>query len=427
MYQKTKLKSDFLRTLKSRGFIHDCTDLKGLDEKSNRGENLIAYVGYDATAQSLHVGHLINVMMLRWLQKFGGKPVTLIGGGTTRIGDPSFRSEERPLLNIKDIEVNIGLLRNVFDKYLDYNKKSNKALMVDNASWLTKLNYLEFLRDYGKHFSINRMLSFESVKTRLEREQSLSFLEFNYMLLQAYDFWELNKRFGCTLQIGGSDQWGNIVVGIDLIRRISNNQAFGLTSQLITNSDGTKMGKSQGKAIWLNSDLLSPYEFWQFWRNTDDKDVFRFLLLYTELPYDDCERYGSLKGNQINDAKILLANQVTELCHGKKASIKANSTSIKVFEEGKVDLNLPTRFIDSEDLNPSINIVQLFVKSGLVKSGKEAKRLIAEGGARYNDIIVNSSNLLISQKDIIEPMKLSAGKKRHILIKLKTNSLSTNA
>ena len=419
MCQDQQLKSDFLRVLSSRGFINDCTDLKGLDTNSCNMKNLIAYVGYDATAQSLHVGHLINIMMLRWLQKFGGKPITLIGGGTTRVGDPSFRSEERPLLRIKDIEKNIDSLRTVFNRYLSYESTPNKALMVDNATWLTELNYLEFLRDFGRHFSINRMLSFESVRTRLDREQSLSFLEFNYMLLQAYDFWELNKRFNCSLQIGGSDQWGNIVSGIELIRRVSEkNQAFGLTSPLITTADGKKMGKSQGKAIWLNSDLLSPYEFWQFWRNTSDRDVNRFLLLYTELPYDDCQRYGNLKGHEINDAKILLANQVTELCHGREASLSANSAAVKVFEEGKIDPNMPTKVIGSDDLRPSMNIAQMLVKSGLVSSGKEAKRLIAEHGARYNDMLITSPNLQLTEDHFKQPIKLSAGKKRHVILKL---------
>ena len=413
-----KLQSDFLQVLSNRGFIHDCTDLNGLDKICCDKKEMIAYVGYDATARSLHVGHLVNIMMLRWFQKFGGQPITLIGGGTTRVGDPSFRSEERPLISTEEIESNIKSLRTVFNKYLNYKKEFNPALMVNNASWLTKLNYLDFLRDFGRHFSINRMLSFEAVKTRLNREQSLSFLEFNYMLLQAYDFLELNRKFRCCLQIGGSDQWGNIVSGIDLIRRVSDIPTFGLTSPLITTADGKKMGKSHGKAVWLNSALLSPYEFWQFWRNTDDNDVKKFLLLYTELPYETCNSYGSLQGHQINDAKILLANQITELCHGKKAAMAANATAIKVFEEGKVDSNLPTQIISLSDLKPAMNITQLLVKSGLVSSGKEAKRLIAEAGARYNDTLVTSPAFQLTPEHFRESVKLSAGKKRHVLLKL---------
>ena len=413
-----KLQSDFLQVLSKRGFIHDCTDLNGLDKICCDKKKMIAYVGYDATARSLHVGHLVNIMMLRWFQKFGGQPITLIGGGTTRVGDPSFRSEERPLISTEEIESNIKSLRTVFNKYLNYKKEFNPALMVNNASWLTKLNYLDFLRDFGRHFSINRMLSFEAVKTRLNREQSLSFLEFNYMLLQAYDFLELNRKFGCCLQIGGSDQWGNIVSGIDLIRRVSDIPTFGLTSPLITTADGKKMGKSHGKAVWLNSALLSPYEFWQFWRNTDDNDVKKFLLLYTELPYETCNSYGALQGHQINDAKILLANQITELCHGKKAALAANATAIKVFEEGKIDSNLPTQTIRLSDLKPAMNITQLLVKSGLVSSGKEAKRLIAEAGARYNDALVTSPAFQLTPEHFRKSVKLSAGKKRHVLLKL---------
>ena len=423
MDQNIEIRSEFLQTLSTRGFINDCTDLKGLDEYCLRPNSSIAYVGYDATAQSLHVGHLVNIMMLRWFQKFGGQPITLVGGGTTRVGDPSFRSEARPVLSIQEITSNISSLKTVFDKYLSYEEKSNKALMVDNAKWLTKLNYLDFLRDFGRYFSINRMLSFESVKTRLEREQSLSFLEFNYMLLQAYDFWELNRRFKCCLQIGGSDQWGNIVTGMDLIRRCSDNVAFGLTSPLITTSDGKKMGKSLGKAIWLNSELLSPYDFWQFWRNTDDNDVAKFLLLYTELPYEDCVRYGSFKGQEINHAKILLADKVTDLCHGEKAASAAKKTATNVFEGGIIDPNLPTKVIYLDDLNPEITIIQLLVKSELVTSGKEAKRLISDEGAKYNGMLVTSSNLKLSKNDFEAPLKLSAGKKRHVLMKLQNNDL----
>ena len=417
--QPQNIKSNFLSTLFSRGFIHDCTDLEGLDRALIDNKILTAYVGYDATAESLHVGHLVNIMMLRWFQKFGGIPITLIGGGTTRVGDPSFRSEERPLLDLDEIKKNILSLKTIFKNYINYDKENNNAIMLDNSEWLPKLNYLDFLRDYGKYFSINRMLSFESVKARLEREQSLSFLEFNYMLLQSYDFFILNQKYNCTIQFGGSDQWGNIVSGIELIRKLKNKKSFGLTTPLITTSDGKKMGKSQGKAVWLKSELLSPYEFWQFWRNTSDSDVEKFLLLYTEIPSADCKKYGSLKGSKINEAKILLANKVTELCHGKEASELANKTATNVFRYGEADENLPTKLISKKDLEPDIGIVQLYIISGLVKSGKEAKRLIKENGARLNDEIVKSPDLRLNPKNFNNFVKLSLGKKNHLLVKMK--------
>ena len=417
--QPQNIKSHFLSTLFSRGFIHDCTDLEGLDKELKDKKRLTAYVGYDATAESLHVGHLVNIMMLRWFQKFGGIPITLIGGGTTRVGDPSFRSEERPLLDLDEIKKNILSLKTIFKNYINYDKENNKAIMLDNSEWLPKLNYLDFLRDYGKFFSINRMLSFESVKARLEREQSLSFLEFNYMLLQSYDFFILNKKYNCSIQFGGSDQWGNIVSGIELIRKLKNKKSFGLTTPLITTSDGKKMGKSQGKAVWLKSELLSPYEFWQFWRNTSDSDVEKFLLLYTEIPSADCKKYGSLKGSKINEAKILLANNVTELCHGKETSELASKTATNVFKYGEVDENLPTKIISKKDLDPDIGIVQLYIISGLVKSGKEAKRLIKENGARLNDEIVKSPDLRLTPKNFNNFVKLSLGKKNHLLVKIK--------
>ena len=416
-----KLKSNFLNTLYSRGFIHDCTDIKGFDNELKKNNQMTAYVGYDATAESLHVGHLVNIMMLRWFQKFGGIPITLIGGGTTRVGDPSFRSVERPLLEISEIRKNIFSLKRIFKNYLDYHHKDNKALMLDNTNWLPKLNYLDFLRDYGKLFSINRMLSFDSVKSRIEREQSLSFLEFNYMLLQAYDFLILKKNFNCSIQFGGSDQWGNIVSGIELIRKSTNKKTFGLTTPLITTSDGKKMGKSQGKAVWLKSKLLSPYEFWQFWQNTSDSDVLKFLLLYTEIPISECKKYGNFKGSQINDAKILLANKVTELCHGRKSSTLALKTATNVFKHGESDKNLPTKFFLRKDLDPDISIIKLFINSGLLKSAKEVKRLINENGAKINDEIIKSTDLRLKIKDFNSFIKLSVGKKRHILIKLKTN------
>jgi len=417
--QNQNLKSQFLSTLFDRGFINDCTDLSGLDSILINNKSTTAYIGYDATAESLHVGHLVNIMMLRWFQKYGGIPITLIGGGTTRVGDPSFRSEERPLLNISEIKKNTSSLRAIFKNYINYDLNKNKALMLDNSNWLPKLNYLDFLREYGKHFSINRMLSFESVKTRLDREQSLSFLEFNYMLLQAYDFYILKKDYNCLIQFGGSDQWGNIVSGIELIRKLTNEKSFGLTTPLITTSDGKKMGKSQGQAIWLKSELLSPYEFWQFWRNTSDEDVEKFLLLYTEIPVNDCKKYGNLKGELINDAKILLANKITELCHGKDSSNLASKTAENVFKHRETDINLPTKFIHKKNLKNEIGIIQLFIISGLVKSGKEAKRLISENGAKINDELIKTPDHRLQSEDFENPVKLSAGKKRHMLLKIK--------
>src|SRR6056297_183799 len=334
-------KSDFMRVMMERGFLADCTDYQGLDEALMQGV-VPGYIGFDATAKSLHVGSLIQIMMLRWLQKTGHKPITLMGGGTTKVGDPSFRADERPLLTPAQIDDNIDGIKQVFAKYISYDDSDTGALMLNNAEWLDGLNYLDFLRDIGRHFSVNRMLSFESVKSRLDREQSLSFLEFNYMILQAYDFLELNRRYGCVLQMGGSDQWGNIVNGIDLTRRVLEDEVFGLTSPLLTTSDGRKMGKSAGGAVWLNADMLSPYEFWQFWRNTADADVGRFLKLYTELPIVECDRLGALAGSEINEAKIVLANEITTLAHGADATAAAAATAREVFEKGGVGDNLPT-------------------------------------------------------------------------------------
>ncbi len=410
-------KSDFIRIMMERGFLADCTDYQGLDDQLSAGV-VPAYIGYDATAQSLHVGHLMNIMVLRWLQKTGHRPITLMGGGTTKVGDPSFRSDERPLLGPEQIDANINGMQQVFAKYLSYDDAPNGALMLNNAEWLDQLNYLEFLRDIGRHFSVNRMLSFESVKSRLDREQSLSFLEFNYMILQAYDFLELNRRYGCLLQMGGSDQWGNIVNGIDLTRRVLDNEIFGLTTPLLTTSDGRKMGKSQGGAIWLNGDMLSPYEFWQFWRNTTDADTGKFLKLFTELPVEECNRLGALEGSDINEAKIILANEVTALLHGQDAADAAAQTAKDVFEKGGIGDDLPTLALSAQDVGDGISIVQLIVKSGLAGSGKEAKRLIAEGGAKMNDDALTDAGLMISPADMAEPIKLSAGKKRHALVTL---------
>ena len=410
-------KSDFMRVMIERGFLADCTDYQGLDEALSAGV-VPGYIGFDATAKSLHVGSLIQIMMLRWLQKTGHKPITLMGGGTTKVGDPSFRSDERPLLGPEQIDANIAGIKQVFSAYLDYSDAPDGALMLNNAEWLDNLKYLDFLRDIGRHFSINRMLSFESVKSRLDREQSLSFLEFNYMILQAYDFLELNRRYGCLLQMGGSDQWGNIVNGIDLTRRVLDHEIYGLTSPLLTTSDGKKMGKSQSGAVWLNADMLSPYEFWQFWRNTTDADTGRFLKLYTELPVGECDRLGALEGSDINAAKIILANEVTTLLHGADAAAAAEATAREVFEHGGVGDDLPTLTLTAADVADGISIVQLIVRAGLAGSGKEAKRLIADNGARMNDEPLTDAGLMVDASALSAPIKLSAGKKRHALVQL---------
>ena len=410
-------KSEFMAVMMQRGFLADCTDYQGLDDALSRGV-IPAYIGFDATAKSLHVGSLIQIMMLRWLQKTGHKPITLMGGGTTKVGDPSFRADERPLLTEAQIDSNIAGIKKVFESYISYDDGPTGALMLNNAEWLDSLNYLDFLRDIGRHFSVNRMLSFESVKSRIDREQSLSFLEFNYMILQAYDFLELNRRYGCLFQMGGSDQWGNIVNGIDLTRRVLNHDIYGLTSQLMTTSDGKKMGKSQNGAVWLNADMLSAYEFWQFWRNTTDADTGRFLKLYTELPIEECERLGALQGSEINSAKIILANEVTGLLHGAEAARTAEATARDVFEKGGTGDDLPTLTLNAADITDGISIVQLLVKSGLANSGKEAKRLIAEDGAKLNDAPLSDTGLVLQAGDLAEPIKLSKGKKKHALVQL---------
>nr|WP_213396097.1 tyrosine--tRNA ligase [Yoonia sp.] len=410
-------KSDFMSVMMERGFLADCTDYQGLDDALSRGV-VTTYIGYDATAKSLHVGHLLNIMMLRWLQKTGHQPITLMGGGTTKVGDPSFRADERPLLTADQIDANIAGMQQVFAKYLTYGDGPTDALMLNNAEWLDGLNYLDFLRDIGRHFSVNRMLAFESVKSRLDREQSLSFLEFNYMILQAYDFLELNRRYGCLLQMGGSDQWGNIINGIDLTRRVLDHEIYGLTSPLLTTSDGRKMGKSAGGAVWLNADMLSPYEFWQFWRNTTDADTGRFLKLYTELPLDECTRLGALQGADINAAKIILANEVTALLHGAEAAATAEATAREVFEHGGVGDDLPTLTLGAAELGDGMSIAQIIVRAGLAATGKEAKRLIAENGARLNDEPLTDAGLMVDAAMLAQPIKLSAGKKRHALVQL---------
>lgn len=410
-------KSEFMSVMMTRGFLADCTDYQGLDDALSNGV-VPAYIGFDATATSLHVGSLIQIMMLRWLQKTGHKPITLMGGGTTKVGDPSFRADERPLLTEEKINENIAGIKKVFAAYMTYDDTPNGALMLNNAEWLDNLNYLSFLRDIGRHFSINRMLSFESVKSRLDREQSLSFLEFNYMILQAYDFLELNRRYGCLLQLGGSDQWGNIVNGIDLTRRVLDHEIYGMTSPLLTTSDGKKMGKSAAGAVWLDAELVSPYEFWQFWRNTTDADTGKFLKLYTELPVDECERLGALEGSDINAAKIILANEVTAMLHGAEAAVAAEATAREVFEKGGIGDDLPTLSLTADELGDGMSIVQIIVKSGLAGSGKEAKRLISENGAKLNDEALTDAGMMVTAEMLAAPIKLSAGKKRHALVQL---------
>ena len=410
-------KSDFMRVMMTRGFLADCTDYQALDEAFAKGV-VPGYIGFDATAKSLHVGSLIQIMMLRWLQKCGGKPIVLMGGGTTKVGDPSFRADERPLLTNAQIDDNIAGIKRAFSPYVTFGEGASDAVMVNNAEWLDGLNYLGFLRDIGRHFSVNRMLSFESVKSRLDREQSLSFLEFNYMILQAYDFLELNRRYGCLVQMGGSDQWGNIVNGVDLTRRVIDHEVYGLTSPLLTTSDGKKMGKSQSGAVWLNGDMFAPYEFWQFWRNTTDADVGRFLKLYTELPIEECERLGALEGAEINAAKIRLANEVTTLLHGAAAAAAAEATAREVFEKGGVGDDLPRVSVSVNEVSEGVTMAQLFVRAGLAASGKDAKRLILEGGARVNDEVVLDAGAKLHPSQLAEPLKLTAGKKRHALVEL---------
>lgn len=407
-------KSDFLRIMAERGYLADCTDYEGLDTALLAG-SVTAYIGYDATAASLHVGHLLNIMMLRWFQKTGNRPITLMGGGTTKVGDPSFRSDERPLLDDSAIQSNIDGMQKVFARYLDYGPDG--ATMLNNAEWLDGLNYLTFLRDIGRHFSVNRMLSFESVKSRLDREQSLSFLEFNYMILQAYDFLELNRRYGCQLQMGGSDQWGNIVNGIDLTRRVDDRVIWGLTSPLLTTSDGRKMGKSAGGAVWLNGEMLSPYEFWQFWRNTTDADVGRFLKLYTELPVEECDRLGALQGAEINEAKVRLANEVTTLLHGADAAASAEATARTVFAEGGAGGDLEVALLPASEAE-GVTVAQALVRAGIVTSGKEVKRLVAENGLRVDNVPVSDPQMALDAGALAAGIKVSVGKKKHRMLQL---------
>jgi tyrosyl-tRNA synthetase len=410
-------KSDFLRELSTRGFIADCTDLQELDERLISGV-VTGYIGFDLTATSLHIGNLVQIMLLRWLQKTGHRPITLMGGGTTKVGDPSGKDEMRKILSVEQINANAEGIRKVFSRYISYGDGPTDSPLVNNAEWLDRLGYVDFLRDIGRHFTVNRLLSFESVKSRLDREQALSFIEFNYMLLQSYDFLELHRRYGCALQMGGSDQWGNIVSGVDLVRRVEGVEVFGLTTPLVTRADGKKMGKSADGAVWLNDDMMSPYEFWQWWRNVADADVGKFLKLFTELPVAECDRLGALEGSGINDAKIVLANEVTTLLHGAEAAAAAEATAREVFEKGGAGEDLPTLTLSAAEVGDGISIAQLITRSGLAKSGKEAKRLIADGGARLNDQAITDAGRMLGRADMADPIKLSAGKKRHALVVL---------
>ena len=411
-------KSDFLTVMIERGFMKDCTDIERLDAVLLAG-GVPAYIGFDCTASSLHVGSLLQIMMLRWLQKTGQKPVVLMGGGTTKVGDPSGKDESRKLLTTEQIEGNKRGIFSVFEKYMAFGDGPTDAIMVDNADWLDKLNYIDFLREYGPHFTINRMLSFDSVRLRLDREQPLTFLEFNYMLLQAYDFAELYRRIGCRLQLGGSDQWGNIINGMELGRRVEGAELFGITTPLIATADGAKMGKSADGAVWLNADMRSPYEFWQFWRNTMDADVGRFLRLFTELPLDEVARLEALEGQEINEAKKVLATAVTTLCHGAEVAAQAEEAARATFEQGTLSDDLPTVTLEAAEIGDGISLGQLFVRAGLSKSGKEAKRLVADGGAKLDDDAVSDAGMMLTAADFASgPRKLSAGKKRHALVRV---------
>lgn len=410
----TASNSTFLQTLHSRGYIHQITDEKGLDAAA-ASKIITAYIGFDATADSLHVGNLVSIMLLRRLQQAGHKPIVLMGGGTTKVGDPSGKDETRQLLNDEKIVSNIASIKTIFGNYLQFGNGPTDAIMVNNADWLDKLEYISFLRDVGHHFTINRMLAFDSVKLRLDREQPLTFLEFNYMIMQAYDFVELHKRYGCLLQMGGSDQWGNIVNGTDLGHKMAQANLFGLTTPLITTSSGAKMGKTAAGAVWLKADKLSPYDYWQFWRNTEDADVGKFLKLFTDLPLDEIARLSALQGNEINDAKKVLAFEATKLCHGEKAAHDAAETARKTFEERSAGDNLPTITLPKAELQNGISLIDVLVKAGMATSKGEAKRLIEGGGAKINDVAVSNINEVLRSDGA--DIKLSAGKKRHALIK----------
>ncbi|UCF53303.1 MAG: tyrosine--tRNA ligase [Bradyrhizobium sp.] len=414
----TAFKSDFLNTLRERGFIHQCSDFEGLDALAAKGE-AIAYVGYDCTARSLHIGNYLTMMMLHWLQQSGNKPITLMGGGITMVGDPSGKDETRAMRTVAEIEANKASIRGVFAKVLTYGDGKSDAIMLDNAEWLTRLNWIEMLRDVGRHFSVNRMLTMDSVRLRLEREQEMSFIEFNYMVCQAYDFVELAKRTGCHLQMGGSDQWGNIIMGVDLGRRMGTHQLFALTTPLLTTASGAKMGKTAQGAVWLNADQFSPYDFWQYWRNTEDADVGRFLKLFTTLPMSEIGKLEALGGSEINEAKKVLATEATALLHGRDAANEAAETARRTFEEGALAESLPTVEIPRGELDAGIGVLNAFVKAGLVASNGEARRHIKGGGLRVNDVSVTDEKMTLSAASLTPEgvTKLSLGKKKHVLLK----------
>jgi tyrosyl-tRNA synthetase len=414
-------KSDFLNVLSSRGFIHQVSEPEALDARACKGP-ITAYIGFDCTAPSLHVGSLLPIMMLHWMQQTGHRPIALMGGGTTRVGDPSGKDEGRKILTDEMIAENLKGIREVFGKFLTFGEGPRDALMANNADWLNTLNYIDFLRDVGRHFSVNRMLAFDSVKLRLDRQQELSFLEFNYMILQAYDFVELHKRHACVLQMGGSDQWGNIISGIDLGRRMHNVQLFALTAPLITTSSGAKMGKTAAGAVWLNAELLSPYDYWQYWRNTEDGDVVRFLKLFTVLPLDEVERLAALKGQEINEAKKVLATEATALVHGRTAAEEAAGTARRTFEEGALAETLPTIEIPRAELKRGLGVLVAFVQAGLVASNGEARRQIKGGGIKVNDVTVTDEKMALTLSDLTPQgvVKLSLGRKRHVLLKQMT-------
>jgi len=411
-------KSDFLQVLAERGFIHQVSEPEALDALA-KSSCITAYIGFDCTAPSLHIGSLLPIMMLHWMQQTGHRPIALMGGGTTRVGDPSGKDESRKILTDDDINRHLVGIRAVFSKFLKFGNGPTDAIMANNADWLNSLNYIDFLRNVGRHFSINRMLAFDSVKMRIEREQELSFLEFNYMILQAYDFVELNKRHGCVLQMGGSDQWGNIVSGIDLGRRMRNAQLFALTAPLITTSSGAKMGKTVAGAVWLNADMLSPYDYWQFWRNTEDADVGRFLKLFTTMPLSEINRLAALQGQEINEAKKVLATEATALVHGRGAADQAAETARQTFEEGALSESLPTIEIAGAELEAGLGVLAAFVKSGLLASNGEARRQIKGGGLRVNDVAVTDEKMVLTGAHLTPErvIKLSLGKKRHVLLK----------
>lgn len=413
------VKSDFLRILSERGFIHQCSDFAGLDALAAKGE-VVAYVGYDCTAPSLHIGNFLSMMMLHWLQTTGNKPITLMGGGTTRVGDPSGKDESRALRSIAEIDANKDSIKAVFAKLLHYGNGKSDAIMLDNADWLTKLNWIDMLRDVGRHFSVNRMLTMDSVRLRLEREQEMSFIEFNYMICQAYDYVELSRRVACNLQMGGSDQWGNIVMGVDLGRRMGTPQLYALTTPLLTTSSGSKMGKTAQGAIWLNEELCSAYDFWQFWRNTEDADVGKFLKLFTLLPLSEIARLEALRGAEINVAKKTLADAATTLLHGEAAAQSAAETARQTFDEGTNASGLPTVWISAAEIGDGLGVLTAFVKAGLVPSTGEARRQIKSGGLRLSDTIVQDEKSTIKIEDFPADgaLKLSFGRKKHVLLKL---------